>query len=288
MQIIQNNFKNILALITVMVLFNSCEKEYESIESIDDAKIKAYIQKNNIPAVKDPSGFYYQILEPGTGGPLLNKDSVFYTSVVKSLTGTTYYSPKEFSNEGTYLGYVTPVAYRTAMYTINRGGKVRVIVPSYLAFGKNGSGVVPANEVVVSDISVFLESKQWQLDERIILNFIAAKGLTGFTKHPSRVYQNITTVGTGDKITPLSTITVKYKGRLLNGTVFDESGTTDLVNALSDLIPGWRKVLVGVGKGTKMRILIPSDLAYGLRTDQPTIPSNSVLDFDIEIVDVSN
>lgn len=288
MQIVKNTSKYILASLAVMLLFNSCEKEYESIESIDDAKIKAYIQKNNIPAVKDPSGFYYQILEPGTGGPLLNKDSVFYTSVVKSLTGTTYYEPKEFSNEGTYLGYVTPVAYRTAMYTINRGGKVRVIVPSYLAFGKNGSGSVPSNEVVVSDISVFLESKQWQLDDRIIVNFIAAKGLTGFTKHPSRVYQNISTVGTGDKITSLSTITVKYKGRLLNGTVFDESGTKDLVNALSDLIPGWRKVLIGVAKGTKMRILIPSDLAYGLRTDQPTIPANSVLDFDIEIVDVSN
>lgn len=285
----RNSTTYIVALVVGILLFSSCDKEYESIESIDDAKIKAYIQKNNIPAVKDPSGFYYQILEQGTGGPLLNKDSVFYTSVVKSLTGTTYYSPKEFTNEGTYLGYVNPAAYRTAMYAINRGGKVRVLVPSYLAFGKNGQDGIPPNEVIVADISVFAEAKQWQLDERIILNFIAAKGLTGFTKHSSRVYQSVSVVGVGGNVIgPLSTITVKYKGRLLNGTQFDESGTTDLVNPLSDLIPGWKKVLIGVTKGTKLRILIPSDLGYGTRNDQSTIPVNSVLDFDIEIVDVTN
>lgn len=285
MQISQNSTKYIVALVGILFLFSSCEKEYESIESIDEAKIKAYIQKNNIPAVKDPSGFYYQILEQGTGGPLLNKDSVFYTTSVKSLTGTSYYSPTEFSNDGTYLGYVNPSAYRIAMYSINRGGKVRVIVPSYLAFGKNGQANIPPNEVIVSEISVLPETKQWEIDDRIILNFLTTKGLTGFTKHPSRIYQNVSVVGTGAAITPLSTITVKYKGRLLNGTVFDESGATDLEMALNGFIIGWRKVLVGVTKGTKLRIFVPSDLGYGI-TANGEIPGNSVLDFDIEIVDV--
>lgn len=284
------NFKHIFGglCLALMLLFSSCEKQYESIESIDDAKIKEYIAKNNIPAVKDPSGFYYQVLEQGTGAPMLNKDSVFYSSTIKSLTGTVYYQTKEFSNESTYLGYVNPTAYRTAMNAINRGGKLRVIVPSYLAYGKNGSGAVPPNEIIVSDLTVYPETKQWELDDRLIRNFISSKGLTGFTKHPSRVYQNISVAGTGTTITSLSTITVKYTGRLLNGTKFDESGTTDLVNILSDLIPGWRKVMVGIKKGTKMRIIIPSDLAYGTRADQPTIPANSVLDFDVEIVDVTN
>lgn len=281
----KNITKYTLALLSIVALFTSCEKEYESIESIDDAKIKAYIQKNNIPAIKDPSGFYYQVLEQGTGGTLLNKDSVFYTLTVKSLTGTSYLTPTQFANDGTYLGYVPNVAYRTAMYAINRGGKVRVIVPSYLAFGKNGEGSVPPNEVIVTEISVLPETKQWQVDDKVITDFLTAKGLTGFTKHSSRVYQNISVVGTGAAITPLSTITVKYKGRLLTGTVFDESGTTDLVRALIGLVPGWQKVLVGVTKGSKLRIFIPSDLGYGV-SPNGVIPGNSVLDFDIEIVDV--
>jgi FKBP-type peptidyl-prolyl cis-trans isomerase FkpA len=280
-----NSTKYIVALVAILFLFSSCEKEYESIESIDDAKIKEYIQKNKIEAIKDPSGFYYQVLAQGTGGPLLNKDSVFYTSTVKSLTGTTYYSPTEYTNDGNYLGYVNPTAYRTAMYAINRGGKIRIIVPSYLAFGKNGKDAVPPNEVIVSEISVLPQTSQWQVDDKKITDFIAAKGLTGFTKHTSRVYRSITVAGTGLSISPLSTITVKYTGRLLNGTIFDQSGTTDLVNLLSDLIPGWRKSLIGVAKGTKLRLLIPSDLGYGL-TGSGLIPGNSVLDFDIEIVDV--
>ncbi|MES2650622.1 MAG: FKBP-type peptidyl-prolyl cis-trans isomerase [Bacteroidota bacterium] len=285
MQIIKNSTKYTLALLGMVLLLSSCEKEYESIESIDEAKIKAYIQQNNLPAIKDPSGFYYQVLEPGTGGPLLNKDSVFYNSTVKSLTGTTYYSPAAFVNEGTYLGYVNPAAYRTAMYSINRGGKVRIIVPSYLAFGKNGQDNVPPNEVVVAEISVLLEKSQYEIDDRIIRDFLTSKGLTGFTKHPSRVYQNISVVGSGAAIGSLSTITFKYKGRLLNGTQFDESGTTDLVSTLTDLRPGLRKVLLGVTKGSKLRIFVPSDLGYGKQADGP-IPANSILDFDLEIVDV--
>lgn len=286
MQINKNSKKYIVALVAILFLFSACEKEYESIESIDDAKIKAYIQKNKIEAIKDPSGFYYQVLDQGTGGALLNKDSVFYTSVVKSLNGTTYYSPAEYTNDGTYLGYVNPSAYQTAMHQINRGGKIRVIVPSYLAFGKNGQGAVPPNEVIVSEITVLPQTALWQVDDKKINDFIAAKGLTGFQKLPSRVYRNISVVGTGGtSISAVSTITVKYTGRLLNGTVFDESGTTDLVRLLNDLIPGWRKSLIGVTKGSKLRILIPSDLGYG-KTVSGTIPANSVLDFDIEVVDV--
>ncbi|MEJ5993294.1 FKBP-type peptidyl-prolyl cis-trans isomerase [Pedobacter sp. Du54] len=285
MQIHKKSKKYIVALVAILFTLSSCEKTYESIESIDDAKIKDYIQKNNIPAVKDPSGFYYQVLDQGTGGALLNKDSVFYTSTVKSLTGTSYYSPSAYTNDANYLGYVNPAAYRTAMLSINRGGKVRVIVPSYLAFGKNGQDNIPPNEVVVAEISVYPQTAQWQVDDKHITDFIAAKGLTGFTKHPSRVYQSVSVAGTGPSIKSFSTITVKYTGRLLNGTIFDQSGTTDLVSSLSDLVPGWIKSLPGITKGSKLRLLIPSDLGYG-KAGNGIIPGNAILDFDIEIVDV--
>jgi len=287
MQISKNVIKYTFVVLGILVLFNSCKKEYESIQNIDDAKIQAYIKQNNIPAVKDPSGYYYQILDPGTGGPLLNKDSVFYNATVKSLTGTVYYTPAAYTTEGDYLGYVTPTAYRNAMYAINRGGKVRVIVPSYLAFGKNGAGVVPPNEVITTDITVYNETTLWAVDDRTIREFLTAKGLTA-TKDPSRVYYNISQTGTGTVVEPLSTLTIKYTGRLLNGTVFDQSIDTALVQPLYTLITGWKKILVGKTKGTKLRIYVPSDLGYGKRTDMPGIPKNSILDFDIEIVDVTN
>lgn len=279
----------VVALLGVLVLFNSCKKEYESIQTIDEAKIQAYLKQNNITnSVKDPSGFYYQVVDQGTGSSIQNKDSVFYNLVIKSLSGQVYYSTAADANEGTYLGYVIPEPYRTAMYAINRGGKLHVIVPSYLAYGRNGNNVVPPNEVIVADIEVFKESAQWQIDDRKIKDFIAAKGLT-MTKHPSRIYYQIITQGTGVAIeSSSSTVSAKYVGRYLSGTVFDQTtGDDPYTSVLGDNISGWEKILIGVKKGTKLRVLIPSDLAYGSRTDTSISP-NSVLDFDIEVVDVVN
>lgn len=276
----------IFALAGILVLFSSCKKEYESIESIDDAKIQAYIKKNNLDMTKDPSGFYYHVVTPGTGAAMLNKDSVFFNTDVKSLSGTSYYPPVAFSAQSTYLGYINPVAYRTALHAINRGGKVQVILPSYMAYGKNGDKVVPPNEVIVTDLEVYPYTTQWQMDDRIINDFLTANKLTA-VKYPSRVYVIVSQEGTGTVVEAASNLTVKYKGRYLNGTIFDQSDawTTYLYQA----IRGWEKTLIGMKKGTKLRMFVPSDLAYGPNPNPETgIPPNAILDFDVELTDVVN
>lgn len=276
-----------VALLGMLILFNSCKKEYETIESIDEAKIQAYIKQNNLTMTKDPSGFYFQVLNQGTGSPLLNKDSVFFDLSVGSLTGTNYYSTGTYSNEGTYLGYIMPNPNRIALTGLNRGGKVRIILPSYLAYGKNGSGIIPSNEIISTIITVLPEEKQWQIDDRRIREFIAANSLTNVIKAPTRVYYKVLTPGSGTSIDLTSSLTVKYTGRTLNGTVFDQTtGDATLISPLTSLIKGWR-VLLGMQKGAKVRIFIPSDLGYGL-SPQSNIPASSVLDFDIEVVDVTN
>ncbi len=281
-----------IALLGLLLLFNSCKKEYETIQSIDEAKIQAYIKQNNLTMTKDPSGFYYQVLSQGTGTPLLNKDSVFYSLAIKSLSGTSYYSTATYSTEGNYLGYVSPAAYRIALTGVNRGGKVRVILPSYLAYGKNGTSTVPSNEVILSEITVSPYKTMIEIDDKNINDFLTSKGLTA-VKNPSRVYTITSFVGTGDVISSTaSTVTVNYTGRLLNGTIFDQNN--GLSSALNLLIPGWQKTLVGLRQGTRIRFFVPSDLAYGAAgsrnqaTGAYTVPPNSALDFEIEITGVTN
>ncbi len=110
-----------------------------------------------------------------------------------------------------------------------------------MAYGKNGSGPVPSNEVIVSEITTYLETKQWQIDDRLINEFITAKNLT-MTKDPSRVYYNISQVGTGTQVSKFSTVTVKYTGRFLTGTIFDQTtGDATLVAAINALVPGGAK-----------------------------------------------
>ncbi|WP_182923401.1 FKBP-type peptidyl-prolyl cis-trans isomerase [Pedobacter planticolens] len=273
------------ALLGILVLLNSCKKEYETIESIDDAKIQTYIKQNNLTMTKDPSGFYYQVVDQGTGDIMLNKDSVLYDFNIKSLTGVSYQAKNTNSNFGNYLGYITPTPYRIALTNLKRGGSVKVIFPSYLAFGKNGSGNIPSNEVLISEISTYPQKTQWQLDDARIVAFLAAKGITA-TKDPSRVYYQVLTQGTGtDVIDQNSTLVVKYTGRLLDGTVFDSS--TAFTTTLTGVIAGWGKVLPLFKSGAKIRIFIPSNLAYGASATG-SIPQNSALDFDIEIVSVTN
>ncbi|MFI5450949.1 FKBP-type peptidyl-prolyl cis-trans isomerase [Pedobacter sp. UC225_61] len=257
-----------------------------SIESIDEAKIQAYIKQNNLTMTKDPSGFYYQIVEQGTGDVMLNKDSVFYDFNIKSLSGVEYQKKSTISNFGNYLGYITPSPYRIALTNLKRGGSVKVIFPSYLAFGKNGSGNIPSNEVLISEISTYTQKTQWELDDVKIKAFLSAKGITAI-KDPSRVYYQVLTPGTGtDVIDQNSTLVVKYTGRTLDGTVFDSNNS--YTTTLTGVIAGWGKVLPLFKSGAKIRLFIPSDLGYGVAGNGTAIPGNSILDFDIEIVSVTN
>lgn len=286
-----------LSLLGMILMFSACKKEYESIQNIDDAKLKQYISSNQLQVTKDSTGFYYAVVKPGTGNNFLDKDSVLYNVVVKSISnGTEYYNTATYSaNFGTLVGYTGTFvtqkipAIRTAILALRPGGTAKVLLPSYLAFGKNGlSNInVPSNEPVELTITTYPERSQAALDNRLIQEFIARNSLTA-TKDSSGVYYNIATVGTGTEIiNKSSTIKAKYTGRLLNGTVFDSSTDGTFTSSLGSLIQGWQKIVPKLKNGGKVRMLVPSGLGYGT-TASGTIPANSVLDFDLEVDSVGN
>jgi FKBP-type peptidyl-prolyl cis-trans isomerase FkpA len=277
------------AFIGLIVLFSSCKKEYESIQSIDDRLIQEYLTKNNLSYIKDPSGFYYKITDPGTGSLLMNSDSVLYDYDLKNFTGNVYSTTTAGSNEGTYVGLVNPASYRGVLTKVSRGGKFTIILPSHLAFGKNGSGTIPSNEILLSDISTYPERSQAALDESRIKAFLTSKSLLASAiRDPSGVYYIISAPGTGsESISSASTLTGNYTGRLLNETVFESSTTGTYSFSFGSVMPGWGKVLSKIRLGGKIRVFIPSALAYGAAANG-TIPANSVLDFDIEITKVVN
>jgi FKBP-type peptidyl-prolyl cis-trans isomerase len=70
-----------------------------------------------------------------------------------------------------------------------------------------------------------------------------------------------------------------YTGTLLNGTKFD-AGTISY--PLSQLIVGWQIAVPLIGKGGRIKVVLPSSLGYGAQTTGP-IPANSPLYFDITL-----
>ncbi len=97
-------------------------------------------------------------------------------------------------------------------------------------------------------------------------------------------------VGTGKEVKSGDVITVHYTGWLENGTEFDSSlrpGREPLVITLGigQVIKGWDEGIPGMKVGGKRRLTIPPHLGYGNRA-VGSIPANSTLIFDVELLDV--
>lgn len=101
-----------------------------------------------------------------------------------------------------------------------------------------------------------------------------------------------TQAGSGDRtVKSGDTISVQYTGKLTDGTVFDATskhgGTPfDFTIGQGQVIKGWDQGLLGMKVGEKRTITIPADLGYGATGAGSSIPPNSTLIFDVELVSI--
>jgi FKBP-type peptidyl-prolyl cis-trans isomerase FkpA len=98
----------------------------------------------------------------------------------------------------------------------------------------------------------------------------------------------VLTEGEGDKPAATDTVKVHYKGTFLSGETFDSSYDRGepAVFPLNRVISGWTEGVQLMSVGSKFKFTIPSDLAYGPNGNPPRIPGNSVLEFEIELLEI--
>lgn len=125
---------------------------------------------------------------------------------------------------------------------------------------------------------------QAAIDEEIITQYIADSNLTA-TATGTGLYYVVDTLGTGSHPTSRSSVTVVYKGYFTSGEVFDQSSQLGATFSLNSVIQGWQEGIPLFKSGGKGKLLIPSALGYGSR-EQNGIPANSVLIFDVELLNV--
>ncbi len=101
----------------------------------------------------------------------------------------------------------------------------------------------------------------------------------------SGLYYKIEEEGEGDYIKYKNIVTFKYKGRLLNGEVFDDQMEEPVTFQVSQLIAAWKEILLEMKNGGKAFLITPPQLAYGDR-DLDDIPPHSILIFELEVVEV--
>jgi FKBP-type peptidyl-prolyl cis-trans isomerase FkpA len=126
-------------------------------------------------------------------------------------------------------------------------------------------------------------AKQTAEDDKIILQYISDNSLLA-TKASSGLYYVIDEQGTGASCHSSSDVKVAYKGYFTNGEVFDESASGITFN-LQQVIEGWTLGIPYFKEGGSGKLLLPSALAYG-KKGTSGIPENSVLIFDIELIEV--
>ena len=142
--------------------------------------------------------------------------------------------------------------------------------------------------------------EQMKTDEKLLADYFAKNKIKP-QKTAEGTYVEILQPGNGPLIDTSVVVTTNYTGRLLNGKVFDSNLDTSFhhveplpVNMTNDMslgspvIKGWTDGLKLLNKGAKAKLYIPSHLGYGPMARGETLPANSILVFDMEVLDLMN
>ncbi|HEY1025717.1 MAG TPA: FKBP-type peptidyl-prolyl cis-trans isomerase [Sphingobacteriaceae bacterium] len=286
--------KYILGVAAAASLLVACDKDYPSIVELDNQAIQDYISKNNLNMTRytfnDTSEFYYEVVTPGAGAPVEYSQKVPLVLTFKSLDGA-YSSVDTFGVENRYAGYLgyylEPVRLAVKEVLTRKNGKVRLILPSRFAFGRNGSGDIPGNASLDITVSVLDENKMPAYEDFVIQDYLQRNNLTGFTRTTSGIYYKISAPGTESPITGDSTVTAKYVGKFLSGKVFDKNDAGIDLDLSAGTILGWKEALPLIKQGGSIRFVLPSSLSYGFAgAPDQGIPAFSPLDFDVTVTDV--
>jgi FKBP-type peptidyl-prolyl cis-trans isomerase FklB len=110
----------------------------------------------------------------------------------------------------------------------------------------------------------------------------------GVVTLPSGLQYKILTNGSGKTPTPTDTVTVNYRGTLIDGREFDSSYKRGepATFSVNGVIPGWTEALQLMKAGAKWQLFIPAELAYGERGAGQAIGPNATLLFDVELISI--
>gem|GEM_PF-160651 len=149
------------------------------------------------------------------------------------------------------------------------------------AFNRQTMGVKPVVDLYKNEDSAIEFAR-----ERLRIIEAINNGKIDTTGSIDGVYYKILQEGTGPLVKVTDTLVVRYKGTLLNGAVFDETKEKPATFPLKRLIRGWQAAMPFCRQGGKIRLILPSSMAYSIRNLGTNIPPNSILIFDVEVLEI--
>jgi len=281
-----------------------------NISTVDNQAILNYISVHNITGMKrdtvggDTSGIYYQVILPGVAGThYAYSDSLDFIFTLRSFDGNyTALDSNSVNHFENYAGHIAATAYPYGLQLVvhdvlARGGALRVLIPSHLAYGVNGYGTGSTQQAANTRISgnqcldyyIHAITNRATYDDNVIKTFFAAESITGYQRTADGLYYKVTATPTAGyvPITDNTNVTMTYTGSQLNGNIFDQYNTTDGTGTpfdVPDVVAGMREGLKSFGgTGGQLSLYIPSPLGYG-KNAFGSLPANSVMHFEIAII----
>jgi FKBP-type peptidyl-prolyl cis-trans isomerase FkpA len=146
----------------------------------------------------------------------------------------------------------------------------------------------PGSRPVINPLPNVDSVEQYQLDKARIMQAISS-GTTDVYKDTAGVYYKIIDPGSGKSFTVEDSITVHYQLRIFRtAEVISGSPTESYTFPLKGLIKAWQIAVPLIRTGGKIKLVIPSALGYSIRTRAPKIPPNSILEFEVEVMNAKS
>lgn len=153
--------KYILLFVCLAACFSACKKnlgfedfDVEGQFKKDTTAIRAFAVANNIPIVKDPKyNIFYQIIEPGSGAEVNQLSNIKFIFSGKLLDGTEFDSSKTPTEQFYPLsGMIT--GWQAGLPLIKKGGRIRLLLPSFYGYGNRANDRIPANSPLDFDVTL--------------------------------------------------------------------------------------------------------------------------------------
>jgi FKBP-type peptidyl-prolyl cis-trans isomerase len=219
-------------------------------------------------------------------------------SVIVKIPQDSFYRVPQAQRKGIVAG--EPVIYNIGVYSIKTAAQLKKLQDDY----KKSMAEFAKQQAIFKkqqEDQLKLQKKQAAIDKKQdqeLIAYFAKNNIANAKKLPSGVYVCIDSEGAGELIKPGFEVSMNYENQGLTGTKFDSNIDSafnhvtpkKVIVRQGQLLTGWDEGIQQFKKGGKGKIFIPSKLAYGTNkfalNSKDSIPSNSIIRIDLEILDV--
>ena len=275
-----------MSLVLAVLLIESCEPKKETATTASGVEVE-FINKTE-GRTKNESDFLFFNMKYTT-----ESDSVLFDTSERGGAVPISYNEEQWKSSGIiYEAFTLCSAFSVPAVDLFEK-TFRAPMPEGLGKESNikfyvGLEKIRTKEELDAEIIAAAEG-QIKIDVDIIDKHLADNGIEAMTTESGLRYV-ITAQGTGPNAAAGQNIDVHYNGTLLDGTKFDSSYDRgqpfNFVLGQGGVIRGWDEGFALLNKGTKATLYIPSSLAYGSQARSAEIKPNSILKFEVELLDI--